>query len=62
MIGLILLLVIVGGVLWLINAYVPMQPPFKTILNIVVIIIVIIWLLQALGLLGYLNQPLPRAK
>jgi hypothetical protein len=45
---LILVLVIVGVLLWLINTYVPMQPPIKTILNVVVVLILIVWLLTAL--------------
>jgi hypothetical protein len=45
---LILVLVIVGVVLWLINTYIPMQPPVKTILNVVVVLVLIVWLLSAL--------------
>jgi uncharacterized protein YhhL (DUF1145 family) len=55
-------LVIVGVILWLINTYVPLQSPIKTLINIVVIIIVVVWLLQALGLLGVVNQPLPKVR
>jgi len=49
MIELIILIVIVGVVLYLINTYVPMQPPWKTILNIVVILLFLLWLLRAFG-------------
>lgn len=55
--GLIIALIIIGVLLWLINAYIPMDPKIKLILNIVVVVIVVIWLLQALGLIGYLNTP-----
>ena len=57
-----MVLVIVGVALWLINTYVPMAAPIKTILNIVVILFVVIWLLQATGLLSgtTLNRPLFR--
>ena len=57
LLGLVVVLVIVGVALWLINTYVPMAAPIKTILNIVVI-----WLLQATGLLSgtTLNRPLFR--
>jgi hypothetical protein len=48
----ILVLVIVGVALWLINAYIPMQPGIKKLLNIVVIIVLVIWLLKAFGLLA----------
>jgi hypothetical protein len=61
LLGLIIALVIVGVLLWLINSYIPMDPKIKTILNIVIVIVVVVWLLQALGLIGYISQPLPRA-
>ncbi|MBV9991627.1 MAG: hypothetical protein JOZ72_10075 [Alphaproteobacteria bacterium] len=47
----VLILVAVGVVLWLINAYIPMQGTIKGILNAVVVIAVVIWLLQVFGLL-----------
>jgi len=50
LIQLIVLLVVVGVILWLINTYVPMQPPFKTIINIVVILVLCLWLLSAFGI------------
>lgn len=52
LIGLIVTLVVVGVLLWLVNTYIPMQPPIKQILNVIVVIAVILWLLQAFGLLG----------
>lgn len=45
-------LIVVGVLLWLVNAYVPMDGKIKTILNAVVVIAVILWLLRAFGLLG----------
>ena len=51
LISLIIVLIIVGVLLWLINTYIPMQPPFKTIINIIVIIVLILWILGAFGLL-----------
>jgi hypothetical protein len=50
LIQLIVVLVVVGVILWLINTYVPMQPPFKTIINIVVILVLCLWLLSAFGI------------
>jgi hypothetical protein len=58
LIGLILVLVIIGVGLYLINTYVPMAAPIKTILNVVVIIVVMIWLLSAIGVVGPLFTPL----
>lgn len=48
----ILVIVLVGVVLWALNAYVPMAAPVRTILNIVVVLLLIIWLLQGFGLIG----------
>ena len=50
----IIVLVVVGLILWAINAYIPMQPTIKKILNVVVIICVILWLLSALGVWHYI--------
>lgn len=58
LIGLILILVILGVGLYLINTYVPMAPPIKTILNVVVIIFVLVWLLSATGLVGPMFGPM----
>lgn len=49
-----LTLIVVGVVLYLINRYIPLQPPIPTILNAVVIIFLVIWLLKELGLWTYL--------
>jgi hypothetical protein len=46
----VLVLIIIGVLLWLINTYIPMAGPIKTILNIVVIICVILWLLSVFGI------------
>lgn len=51
LIGLVLVLVVVGVVLWLINSYIPMQSTIKKILNVVVVIVMILWLLSAFGLI-----------
>jgi hypothetical protein len=46
----VIVLIVVGVVLWLINTYIPMAGPIKTILNAVVVIAVVVWLLQVFGL------------
>jgi 1-acyl-sn-glycerol-3-phosphate acyltransferase len=56
LITLIVVLVIVGVILWLVNAYIPMDRKIKTILNVVVVILVILWLLRAFGLLTGLGN------
>jgi hypothetical protein len=48
----VIVLIVVGVLLWLINAYIPMDRKIKNILNIVVVIGVVIWLLRAFGVLG----------
>lgn len=53
-IGIIIVLVVVGIILWLINSYIPMEPTIKRILNIVVIVLLVLWLLQAFGVWHYL--------
>jgi hypothetical protein len=42
-------LIVVGVLLWLVNAYIPMDGKIKKILNIVVLICVVMWLLFAFG-------------
>jgi 1-acyl-sn-glycerol-3-phosphate acyltransferase len=53
---LVIILVVVGVLLWLVNTYIPMDGKIKGILNAVVVIGVVIWLLQALGLLGTIEN------
>jgi len=56
LIHLVLILIVIGVILWLINAYIPMQPTIKKIINAVVIIVVVIWILGIL-LGGWGNIP-----
>ena len=48
--NLIVVFVIVGVIMWLINTYVPMQQPIKTVLNIVVVLLLCLWLLNLVGI------------
>lgn len=59
LIGLILILVIVGVCLYLLENYVPMSPPIKTVIRVVVVLVLVIWLLQAFGIVG---PSLPRVR
>ena len=52
LVGIVVVLVVVGLILWLINTYIPMVGGIKSLLNIVVFIVVLIWLLQVFGLIG----------
>lgn len=51
LVGLIIALILVGVLLWLVNAYVPMDAKIKNILNIVVVVAVVLWLLKVFGVL-----------
>jgi hypothetical protein len=55
LISLVVVLIVVGVLLWLVNTYIPMAQPIKTIINVVVIIAVVLWLLSAFGILGDAN-------
>lgn len=52
LVGIVVVLVVVGLVLWLINTYIPMAGAIKSLLNVVVFVVVLIWLLQTLDLIG----------
>lgn len=56
LISLILAIVVVGVLLWAINALIPMEERIKKILNVVVIVVLVIWILKALGVFGYLTD------
>ena len=43
---LLIVFIVFGVGLWLINTYVPMAAPIKTIMNVVVILILVIMLIQ----------------
>jgi hypothetical protein len=47
----ILFLALAGVLLWLLFRYVPMQPPFPTLIMIVVIICIVLWLLSRFGMM-----------
>jgi hypothetical protein len=63
LLGLIITLIAIGVLLWLVNAYVPMDAKIKYILNIVVVICVVLWLLNVFGVFAYLGSPgIPRLR
>lgn len=51
LLSLVVTLIVVGVLLALVNAYIPMDGKIKQILNIVVVVGVVIWLLSAFGIL-----------
>jgi hypothetical protein len=51
-----LVLIVVGVLLWLINSFIPMARPIKSILNAVAVIFVVLWLLNVFGVLHSLSR------
>lgn len=49
LIQLVVVLAVVGLIIWLIESYVPMAAPFKTIIRVVVVIFLLLWLLSIFG-------------
>jgi hypothetical protein len=49
-------ILVVGFVLWAINAFFPMEGRVKTILNAVVGLLLVLWLLSAFGVLPQLGR------
>jgi hypothetical protein len=45
-----ILLIIVGVVLWLVQTYIPMAPPIKTVITVVVVLVLCLWLLSLFGI------------
>lgn len=50
LISVIVVLVVVGVALWLVETYVPMSPPIKTVLRVVVVLVLVLWLLRLFGI------------
>jgi hypothetical protein len=65
-IGLILVIIVIGVLLWLVNSFIPMDAKVKQILNVVVIIALVLWLLWILlgffgaDTSGVLTRPIHR--
>ena len=49
MISVLVVLVVFGVALYLVENYVPMSPPVKTVLRVVVVLLLILFLLRAFG-------------
>lgn len=59
-VNILIVLVVVGVCLWLVQTYIPMAAPIKTIINVVVVLLLVIWLLQLFGITGNIGAPLRR--
>ncbi|MCX7116215.1 MAG: hypothetical protein NTW08_09980 [Gammaproteobacteria bacterium] len=51
LIQLIVLIIIAGILLWGINAFIPMAPMIKSLLNFLVFVVLVIYILQFFGLI-----------
>ncbi len=51
-IDLLVLLVIAGVLVHLFNRLVPMDPRFKTVVNVIVGLLLFLWVLETIGLIG----------
>lgn len=56
LVHIVLVLIVVGVLLWLINRYIPMAGPIKSLLNAVVVIVLVVWLLKDFGLWSYITN------
>lgn len=52
MIEVLVVLVVVGICWWLIDTYVPIAEPFKTIIRVVLVLFLVVWLLSAFGIVN----------
>jgi hypothetical protein len=59
MIGVLLVLVIVGVCLYLVQTYIPMAAPIKTVITVVVVLMLCLWLLRVFGVA---DIPVPRVR
>lgn len=57
MISLIVLLVVVGVCLYLIETHIPLSPPVKTVIRVVVVLCLVLYLLKVFGIA---DVPVPR--
>jgi hypothetical protein len=51
LIQLIVVLVVLGLVLYLCEQYIPMSPPIRTVLRVVVVLLLCLWLLSLAGII-----------
>ena len=59
MIELLLVLVICGVCLYLVENFIPMSPPIKVVIRVIVVVLLVLFLLRAFGVA---DVPIPRLK
>ena len=50
MITVIIVLIVLGLLLYLVETYIPMAPPFKVVIRVVVVLFLILYLLRVFGI------------
>ena len=50
LISIVVVLVVVGVILWLVQTYIPMPAPIKTVIMVIVVLFLCIWLLRIFGI------------
>ena len=58
----IIICVVLGLVVYLVNTYLPLPAPIKTIILVAVVIVIIVILLRAMGILGGVDYQIPRVR
>ncbi len=61
-IGIVVLIVVIGLVAWLVNTYIPIPQPFKTMITVILIIVALLVTLNAFGILGDLHTSVPHLR
>lgn len=51
LLNLIVLIIVIGMLLWGVNAFIPMAPLIKSALNFLILVVVVIYILQFFGLI-----------
>jgi len=46
-------LVIVGVLLWLVETFIPIAPPIKRLIEVVLVLVLVIWLLRVFGVIAH---------
>jgi hypothetical protein len=52
LLSLVVALIIVGLLLWAVNALIPMSEQVKKVLNVVVVVFLVLWIMQGFGLIN----------
>lgn len=52
MIEMLIVLVVLGLCLYLVETYIPMSPPIKTVIRVVVVLFLVVWILRGFGITG----------